>query len=133
ITQADLDARKIADTACVSATGATEACAPAEVTAEPKPKRGITKQASPTKYSKVGEVISYTIVATNEGNVTLSNVSVKDEPSLEGFSCSPGGSTTLATGNSITCPGTQKITQAALDARKITHTACVSATGATEA
>src|SRR2546426_70311 len=119
ITQADIDAGKIADTACVSATGAKEACAPAEVTAEQKPHLKITKEASPTTYSKVGEVISYTIVATNTGNVTLSNVSVEDKPSLEGFKCSPTIPTTLAPGKSITCTGTHTITQADIDAGKV--------------
>src|SRR4029077_4187323 len=123
ITQADLDARKIADTACVSATGATEACAPAEVTAEPKPKLGITKKASPETYSKVGDVITYTIVTTNEGNVTLNEVKVKDEPALEGFSCSPEVPTTLAPGKSITCTDTHKIPQADIEAGKIAATA----------
>src|SRR5260370_37931701 len=87
--QAILDAGKVEDTACTTATGANEQCASAKVTAKPEPALSITKEASPTTYSKVGEVISYTIVATNTGNVTLSNVSVEDKPALEGLKCSP--------------------------------------------
>src|SRR5438094_5327794 len=96
-----------------------------------EPKLSITKEASPKTYSKVGDVITYTIVATNTGNVTLNNVFVEDEPALEGFSCSPAIPTTLAPGKSITCTGTHKITQADLDAGKVEDTACTSATGAT--
>src|SRR5205085_12028066 len=84
ITQADLDAGKVEDTACTTATGASEQCASAKVTAKPEPKLSITKEASATTYSKAGDVITYTIVATNTGNVTLSNVSVEDKPALEG-------------------------------------------------
>src|SRR5437763_5913570 len=126
------DTVKLANTSRHYALPTCEQCAPAKVTAEQKPHLKITKEASPTTYSKVGDVISYTIVATNDGNVTLSNVSVKDEPALEGFSCSPTIPTTLAPGKSITCTGSHTITQADLDAGKLADTACVSATGAPE-
>src|SRR5439155_27185412 len=76
---------------------------------------------------------SYTIVATTTGNVTLSNVSVEDKPTLEDFSGSPSIPATLAPGASITCTGTHKITQADLDAGKVEDTACTTATGAKEA
>src|SRR5205823_6656375 len=92
-----------------------------------------TKEASPKTYSKVGDVISYTIVATNDSTEARRNGSVDDTPALQGFSCSPTIPTTLAPGKSITCTGTHKITQADLDAGKVEDTACTSATGATEA
>src|SRR5439155_5710200 len=110
--------------------GATVTCTYTNTKQEPK--LSITKQASPTTYSKVGELISYTIVATNTGNVTLSNVSVEDKPTLEGFSCSPSIPATLAPGASITCTGKHTVTQADLEAGKLSDTACVSATGASE-
>src|SRR4029077_16571236 len=133
ITQADLDAGKIEDTACTTATGAKEACASTEQKAEPKPKLSITKKASPSTYRKVGDVISYEIVASNTGNVTLSGVSVEDKPALDNFKCSPSIPATLAPGASITCTGTHTITQADLDAGKIEDTACTTASGAKEA
>src|SRR5205823_2871598 len=83
-------------------------------------------------YSKVGDVITYTIVATKDRKSAVKNEWVEDKPVLEGFSCSPPIPTTLAPGKSITCTGTHKITQADLDAGKLADTACVSATGATE-
>src|SRR2546427_71154 len=128
-----MNAGNVEATTCNTATGAKEACASRKVTGKQEPKLSITKEASPTTYSKVGDVITYTIVATNTGNVTLSNVSVEDKPALEGFSCSPTIPNTLAPGTSITCTGTHKITQADIDAGKIADTACVSATGAKEA
>ena len=43
------------------------------VTAEQKPKLGLTKtdNLNPAKYNKVGQVVKYTMTATNEGNTTL--------------------------------------------------------------
>src|SRR5205823_322097 len=120
------DAGKVEDTACTTATGAKEACATREVPGKQEPKLSITKEASPTTYSKVGDVITYTIVATNTGNVTLSNVSVEDKPALEGFACSPSIPATLAPGKSITCTGKHTVTQADLEAGKLSDTACVS-------
>src|SRR5207237_789305 len=110
ITQDDLDAGKVADTACISATGATEECASAKVTAEQKPHLKITKEATPTTYSKVVDVITYTIVPTNHGYPTRRSSALEDEPALEGFSCSPPIPTTLAPGKSITCAGTHTVT-----------------------
>ena len=90
------------------------------------PHLAITKSASPTSFSAKDQVITYTIVATNDGNVTLHNVSVTDTPALDGFSCSPTIPVAdLAPGASITCTGTHTITQADLDAGKFDDTACV--------
>ncbi len=66
----------------------------------------------------VGDVIEYEIVATNNGNVTLNNVTVSD-PLLQGpggtFSCDPATPTNLAPGASTTCTGTYTIDQDDLD------------------
>src|SRR2546425_855767 len=69
-------------------------------------------------------------MATNDGNVTLSKVTVTDTgtPSLESFTCSPSNPATLAPTKSNECTGTHTIPQADLDAGKISDTACVSST-----
>ncbi len=131
ITQADLDAGTFANTACANATGATEVCDTETVTSEKKPALSIVKTASPTTYDSVGDVISYQIVATNTGNVTLSNVTVSD-PTLGTLTCTPTQPATLAPGAAITCSGSHTITQADLDAGTFANTACANATGATE-
>ena len=73
VTQADLDAGHYANTACVDdgAGGAAQQCASEDVPAVQTPALSITKVATETSYDSVGEVIHYTIVATNAGNVTL--------------------------------------------------------------
>src|ERR671911_1189890 len=64
-----------------------------------------------------GDVITYTYVVTNTGNVTLTGVSVTDpKPGLSALSCSPAQPATLAVGASMTCTATYAITQADIDA-----------------
>jgi uncharacterized repeat protein (TIGR01451 family) len=68
----------------------------------------------------VGDIITYTFVVTNTGNVTLSNIVVSDP--LAGMSpivCTISGDATIATlapGGSETCSSTYAITQADIDA-----------------
>ena len=86
VTQADIDAGHYANTACVDdgAGGAAETCANKDVPASQTPHLSVTKSAVPASYSTVGDVINYTIVATNDGNVTLNNVTVTD-PNVSGL------------------------------------------------
>src|SRR5439155_441453 len=130
ITQADLNAGSFADTACVSSTtaGTNAPCASKTVIGNPNPHLLIIKDASPLTYSAVGDVITYTIKATNDGNVTLSGVSVTDTPALVNPCSTPARPATLAPTASVTCTGTHAITQADLDARSFVDTACVSST-----
>ena len=77
----------------------------------------------PGTYDTVGQVVTYTLTATNAGNVTLHNVTVSDTPALTGFSCTPTiPVAALGTTETITCTGTHAITQADLDAGSFTDT-----------
>ncbi|HEY4331511.1 MAG TPA: hypothetical protein VGM78_03030, partial [Ilumatobacteraceae bacterium] len=67
----------------------------ATVTATPAPAISVVKSANPTIATTVGDIVAYTFVVTNTGNVTLSNVSVVDT-----FTAPAGPALT------ITCPGT---------------------------
>jgi uncharacterized repeat protein (TIGR01451 family) len=84
----------------------------------------ITKDATEASYSAVGDVINYTIVATNTGNVTLHGVVVTD-PKVLDLVCVPPTPVDLAPGDSITCSASHTIVQADLDARHFLNTACV--------
>src|SRR5438874_1927896 len=68
-----------------------EASAEDEIKAAQKQNLTLTKISHllPAKYDHVGQVVTYTLVATNEGNTTLHKVEVSDSPALEGFSCTP--------------------------------------------
>src|SRR6185369_3048426 len=82
------------------------------------PVLGLTKSddLNPTKYSSVGQVVTYTLTAKNNGNVTLHNVTVTDNPALSSFSCLPSSPVaSLAPGDSVVCHGTHTIDQGDLD------------------
>jgi hypothetical protein len=62
----------------------------------------LTKTPSPSTYTAAGQVIDYTLVAKNDGNVTLTNVTISD-PKLGTLSGTQP--VTLAPGASLTCTG----------------------------
>ena len=87
MTQADLAAKHWANTACVDdgAAGAGQVCADEDV---PLKHLTITKVATETSYAAVGDILHYTIVATNDGNTDLAAVTVTDTK-VTGLSCAP--------------------------------------------
>ena len=87
---------------------------------------------NPAHYDHVGQVITYTITATNTGNVPQS-ITVSDTPALDGFGCTPANGSSIAPSGTITCTGTHTVTQADLNAGTFGDNACADATGATEA
>jgi uncharacterized repeat protein (TIGR01451 family) len=126
IVQADLDAGHYANTACADdgAGGAAQVCADEDVPADQNPHLTITKTATEQSYDAVGDVIHYTIVATNDGNITLNNVTVTD-PDVSNLTCTPANGSTLAPGASLNCTASHTITQADLDAGHYANSACV--------
>src|SRR5205823_6517209 len=108
ITQADVDAGTFTNTACADATGVTQVCDDATVTGTKSPALTVAKNDSlnPAKYDHVGQVVTYTLTATNTGNTTLHAVTVSDSPALDGFSCTPAiPVASLAPGGTVTCTG----------------------------
>ena len=75
---------------------------------------------APFLVDEAGDVISYSILVTNAGNVTLTEVSVSD-PRIANLDCdpiTPGNQTTgftLVPAASLTCTGTYAVTQADID------------------
>jgi uncharacterized repeat protein (TIGR01451 family) len=126
ITQADMDAGSFFNQACVDDGDgpAASVCDDVTTTGSGNPDLTITKDATETAYSAVGDVIHYTIVATNSGNVTLHGVVVTD-PKVLDLVCVPATPVDLARGDSITCSASHTVTQADLDARHFLNTACV--------
>src|SRR4029450_11104543 len=66
------------------------------------PHLAITKVATESSYNAVGDVIHYTIVATNDGNTTLNNVTISD-PNVSGLTCTPPNGSDLAPTESAHC------------------------------
>src|SRR4029079_17226827 len=90
ITQADLDAGSFYNQACVDdgAGGAAQACDDVTTPSSQGPALSITKDATEAGFDSVGDVIHYSITATNVGNVTLHNVTVTDSQ-VSDLSCTP--------------------------------------------
>jgi LPXTG-motif cell wall-anchored protein len=86
----------------------------------------ISKSTTSTGFSAVGQQVAYTITALNSGNVTLVNVIISDPNATVG-ACTPAAPVTLAPGQSMSCSAVHTVTQADLDAGRISNTARVTA------
>jgi uncharacterized repeat protein (TIGR01451 family) len=85
----------------------------------------LVKTASPTTYSKLGDVINYSYLVKNTGNVSLAGpLSVTDDKTT--VTC-PTGS--LAINATMTCSAKYKITQADINYSTVENTAFASANG----
>lgn len=74
--------------------------------------------------TKAGDVINYTIVVTNTGNVTLNNIAVADAGADAG-SVSPANIATLAPNASVTVTAKHTLTQAEVDNGSYSNQAAV--------
>jgi len=130
ITQADLDAGSVTNTATATVVPAQGTLAPvtAQATINAVQNRSLAlDKTSPTaSYSAVGNTLSYSYLVSNNGNITLTDpVTVSDDRIVapNAVNCPalpPGG---LAPGASVTCTATYTVTQADLDAGSVTNTA----------
>lgn len=129
--QSDIDNGSIENTATVTGTDPRGAAiAPvtdgATITVDQQPAMTLSKTPSVTEYDAVGDVVDYTIVATNTGTVTLSNVFVSDPlAGMTNWQCDRTGPISLAPGETKTCTGRKTVTQADLDAGSIINTSRV--------
>jgi uncharacterized repeat protein (TIGR01451 family) len=135
VTQADIDAGSISNTATVSGTpptgpAITSAPSNATVTAIALPALGLAKSADPTTVDSVGDAVDYTFAVTNTGNVTLTGVGIHEldfsgRGTLSAIDCPTGP---LAPGASVDCTASYAVTQADLDAGSVSNTATASGT-----
>src|SRR5205807_6780757 len=76
-------------------------------------------------YSAVNDVLHYSYLVTNSGNVDLAGpFTVADDKSTDA-TC-PAAVTSLAPGASVTCAATYAVTQADIDAGHVTNVATAS-------
>lgn len=128
ITQADIDSGSV--TNLMTATGTPPAGSLAAITdtvtitaAAASPALTLDKSSTSATYAALGEVVPYTYLVSNTGNVTISALVVTDDR-ITAVTCPV---TTLAPGESTTCTGNHTIAQPDLDAGLVTNNA--SATG----
>ena len=147
VTQTDIDNGKIVDRA--TATGTPPSGPPVSdssdrdvvVVVTQTESLSIVKSASPTTVTGANQAVTYTFMVTNTGNVTLTDVGVKDNPvapaggvtptcqvlSNPAGSCS-GATTSLAPGQIATFSGIYTVTQADIDQGSIVDTATATGT-----
>ena len=126
IVQNDLNAGEVNNTATASYTfggNNYNEAASHTVSANLGPGLSIAKSVSESNYSAVGDILNYTIIITNTGNVTLTNIAVSDP--LTGLNQTVA---TLAPGASRTFNTTYSVVQNDLNAGIINNTARASYT-----
>jgi uncharacterized repeat protein (TIGR01451 family) len=136
VTQADIEAGSVTNTATATGTppaGVTPPVSPPSCATVPVDQTAaltVTKSASPTSVSAVGDIVTYTFHVTNTGNVPLSGVTI-DEGSFTGtgmppvVTCPPD---TVPPAASVDCTATYTDTQADIDAGSVTNTATATGT-----
>ncbi len=110
VTQADIDAGQVANTATADSTqspsDSDDETVPLPQSATLTIDKEGTFAAGPNGTADVGETISYTFEVANTGNVTLTGVTVVDP--LSGLSAIACPATTIPVGGSITCTATYR-------------------------
>ena len=91
-----------------------------------RPAISITKATTTTTFTAPGEVISYTLIIRNTGNVTLTGVVVTDPNAV--VTCT-GAPYTLVPGEQVTCTAVHTVTSADVAAGSITNMATVAGYG----
>ncbi|PJJ73092.1 putative repeat protein (TIGR01451 family) [Diaminobutyricimonas aerilata] len=140
LTQADVDAGAVTNSATATGTppggGTPPVSPPSEFTVEIPPAPGIrvVKSASPDTEESflAGQVIEYSFVVTNTGNVTLADVTVDDSEftgtgELSDVVC-PEAAASLAPGAQVTCTATYTLTQADVDTGEVSNSATATGT-----
>ncbi|MFE7507833.1 hypothetical protein [Promicromonospora sp. NPDC057488] len=138
ITQADVDAGKVTNSATATGTPPGDTPPPesppstVEIPSTPEPGLEVVKTSDTEKITEVSQEITYSFAVTNTGNVTLTDVTVDDSDfsgsgELSAVEC-PAEAASLAPGASVTCTAGYVVTQADLDAGTLTNTATATGT-----
>ena len=132
VTQADIDAHFVRNSVAVQADDPRGAAVTGDdsamVIAVAAPHMTLTKTPSTTTVVKAGDEIRYTVTLVNDGNVTLSNVSVADPLCLPAFVSGDGnGNGLLDVGESWTYQCAYAVTQADIDAGAVVNSATADA------
>ncbi|THJ06190.1 hypothetical protein E7Z54_06105, partial [Nocardioides sp.] len=130
LTQADVDAGSVTNTATAtgippSGTPVDSAPSTATVTMEPAPGLTLQKTAAPATVRWAGEVVSYSFLVTNSGNVTIEDLTIEESAFSGTGELSPVTcpATSLAASAQTTCTATYTVTQADVDAGDLSNTA----------
>ena len=126
VTQADVDAGTVANTATATAAELGAAVTASRSTAVAQ-ERALTlaKTATASGFGATGETLNYRYEVTNSGTVTLTGtVSITDDKiASEAIACGTVAAGGLAPGGTVTCSGSYETVQADVDGSGVTNRA----------
>ena len=122
VTQADVNSGSYVNTATGDTNQTPPSTSTLTVTFPQNPAHTTLKSETSTGPYTVGDTITYNIVVTNTGNVTLTGVTVSDNSATVGI-CTPAQPATLVPNASMTCPASHVVTQADVDSGSYANTA----------
>ena len=133
VMQADIDAGAIENIASATDGNITTPDVTENINANQQPALELVKAALDTSFAAVDDLIDYTYVVTNSGNVTITDAITVADDRIASVSCPalPGG--TLIPGDSLTCTASYSVTQDDLDAGSVTNIARASTPDTTSA
>ena len=133
VTQADVDAGEVSNTAQASADGVTAQPASAVTAVAQERALGLAVSTDVQSFAQVGDEIAYTYTVTNSGTVTLAGtVTVADDTVTE-ITCVAVAEGGLAPGAATTCSASYATVQGDVDVGEVTNSATASLGGATSA
>ncbi|MCK8469046.1 DUF11 domain-containing protein [Microbacterium sp. KSW4-16] len=141
VTQTDLDSGELTNTAtAVGETTGGEPTDPSDpstiqVPTDPHPSLTVVKTADKSTVAGAGQVITYTFLITNTGNVSITNARAVEtqfsgSDDLTAIICIDEAAR-ITPGASVECNATYRTTQADVNAGKVTNTAIASGTPTT--
>ncbi len=123
VTQAEIEAGGyLSNTVTVSSTNAPQVTNSYNIPITQSPGLSVVKSETSTGPYVLGNTITYSILVTNTGNITLTNVTASDSSAIVG-TCTPAQPTSLTPSASMSCPATHVVTQADIDNGSYTNTA----------
>ena len=130
ITQGDLDAGAVTNRATATGGGVTSNQATVTVSATQTKTLSLSKTAAETTYASPTDVLHYSYVIRNTGNVTLSGTFVVTDDKAS-VSCTQPGDGALSPNETLSCSASHAITQGDLDAGAVTNRATATGGGVT--
>jgi len=118
VTQADLDAGEVTNIASASDGTTTSPTDEVTVTADQTPAMTIEKTSDDSSYNSLGQVLTYSYVVTNTGNVTITDPITVSDDRIATVNCPALPADGLAPAQTLTCTADYVVTQAAVTAQQ---------------
>ena len=126
ITQADLDSGSVTNVATATVGGGSSAPVTTPITLAPNRLLHLSKAANPMTYNQVNQVITYTYVILNNGNVALSGPFTVTDDKVATVNCTQPADNLLSPNEEMSCTASYSIVQDNIDTGFLTNNATAS-------